>query len=277
MAQHSTVLAIIGVGKMGEALLAGVLRAGWPAADLRVVDALPGRADQIAAEYGATALADASACADADVVVVAVKPADTAAVAQQIGDAARARGGAAPLVVSAAAGVPIAMYEGRLPAGAAVVRVMPNTPAVIGQGMTAISPGSSASAEHIALAHRIFGSVGEVVQVPEAHLDAVTAISGSGPAYVFLLAEALADAGAALGLDPGVAAVLARQTMAGAGAMLRDSDDEPAVLRQAVTSPGGTTAAALAVFADRDLAGIVRDAAAAAARRGAEMGAEYGR
>src|SRR5690242_6782879 len=132
MAQQSTVLAMIGVGKMGEALLAGVLRAGWPATDLRVVDAATGRADQIAAEYGVAAAPDAAACADVDVVVVAVKPADAAGVAQQLGDAARARGGQAPLLISLAAGVPIAMYEARLPAGSPLVRVMPNTPAVIG-------------------------------------------------------------------------------------------------------------------------------------------------
>lgn len=270
------VLAIIGVGKMGEALLAGVLRGGWPAADLRAVDAAPGRADQIAAQYGVAALPDPAACADADVVLVAVKPADTAAVAQQLGDAARGRGTAAPIVISAAAGVPIAMYERRLPAGSPVIRVMPNTPALIGQGMTAISPGQAAGAAQLGLAHRIFAAVGDVVDVPEAQLDAVTAISGSGPAYVFLLAEALADAGAALGLDPGVALALARQTLAGSGAMLRESADSPAALRQAVTSPGGTTAAALEVFAARDLPGIVREAAGAAARRGAQMGEQFG-
>ncbi|MDR1999518.1 MAG: pyrroline-5-carboxylate reductase [Frankiaceae bacterium] len=274
MQQRGAVLAIIGVGKMGEALLAGVRRAGWPADDLRVVDAAAGRAEEVGAAHGVAVLPDAAAAAGADAVVVAVKPADAPQVARLLGQAAR--GGAAPLVISLVAGVPIALFERLLPAGSPVVRVMPNTPAVVGQGMTAISPGAAAGAEHLGMARRIFGSVGEVVQVPEAQLDAVTAISGSGPAYVFLLAEALADAGAALGLDPQVAAALSRQTIAGAGAMLRESPQHPAQLRQAVTSPGGTTAAALRIFAERDLAGVVRDAAAAAAARGAELGEQYG-
>jgi pyrroline-5-carboxylate reductase len=268
-------LAIIGVGKLGEALLSGVLSAGWDPSTILVHEAIGERAAQLAARYGVRVAADVrAAAAGASAVLVAVKPADTAAVAGELGAAGAA--GDRPLVISAAAGVPASAYESRLPVGSPVVRVMPNTPALVGEGMTAISAGAWAGAADLGVAREVFGAVGSVLEVPESQLDAVTAISGSGPAYIFLLAEALTEAGAALGLPAEVAAQLAIQTIVGAGVMLRDSGDDAATLRAAVTSPGGTTAAALEVFAGRDLRGIVAQAAAAAATRSAELGAQFG-
>jgi len=268
-------LAIIGVGKLGEALLSGVLGAGWAAGSVLVVEARADRSAELVSRYGVRAVADVgTAAAAADTVLVAVKPADTATVADELGAAARS--GAKPLIISVAAGVPTAAFESRLPAGSPVVRVMPNTPALVGQGMTAIAGGAAAGPQHLATARELFGAVGAVVEVPQDQLDAVTALSGSGPAYLFLLAEALTDAGVGLGLSAEVAHQLVVQTIVGAGAMLRDAGDPPAALREAVTSPGGTTAAALEVFGRRGLPAIVAEAAQAAARRGAELGAQFG-
>ncbi|MCW2604704.1 MAG: putative pyrroline-5-carboxylate reductase, partial [Pseudonocardiales bacterium] len=243
-----TTLAIIGAGKLGGAVLAGVARSGWPLTELCIVEADPTRGAQLAQEYGVPVLSDiATAVTLADALLIAVKPADTAAVADEV-RAAVTPGSLPPLVISAAAGIATAAYEARLPTGSAVVRVMPNTPAFVGEGMSAVSPGAHATRAHIDIARRIFGAVGQVIEVPEDQQDAVTAISGSGPAYVFLAAEALIAAAIDLGLSPEHARTLVVQTVVGAGVMLRDSGDDAATLRAAVTSPGGTTAAALAAF-----------------------------
>jgi pyrroline-5-carboxylate reductase len=273
-----TTLAIIGVGKMGEALLSGVLRSGWPAADVLAIEARSDRAAELAARYGVAAASDIAAAAHCDAVLIVVKPADAAAVVAAVAAALPEPGdqrpAARPLIISAAAGVSCATYERRLPPGHPVVRVMPNTPAMVGAGMSAISAGASAAQQDLALARVIFEAVGRVVEVPEAQLDAVTALSGSGPAYLFLLAEAMVDAGEQLGLDRTTAATLIAQTVVGAGVMLRDSGDDPATLRQAVTSPNGTTAAALDSFERAGLRSILAAGARAARDRSISMGAE---
>jgi pyrroline-5-carboxylate reductase len=283
-----TTLAIIGVGKMGEAILSGVLRSGWPAADVLAIESRSDRADELAAQYGVTAASDIAAAVHCDAVLIVVKPADAAAVVAVVaaalpdgdsdGDGDGNRSPAArPLIISAAAGVPCSVYESRLPAGHPVVRVMPNTPAMVGEGMSAISAGAGAGPQHVALARVIFEAVGQVVEVPEAQLDAVTALSGSGPAYLFLLAEAMVDAGADLGLDRAIAATLIAQTVIGAGVMLRDSGDDAVTLRKAVTSPNGTTAAALDSFESAGLRSILAAGARAARDRSVAMGAETAR
>jgi pyrroline-5-carboxylate reductase len=174
-------------------------------------------------------------------------------------------------VISIAAGVPLAAIEALLPKSR-VVRAMPNTPAMVLAGATALAPGSRATASDMALATAIFASVGEVVQVPDSQMDAVTALSGSGPAYVFLLAEALIAAAAELGMPSETATTLAIQTIYGAGKLLRESTDAPDVLRRKVTSPGGTTAAGIAQLESHDFAGAVRACIAAAQARGSELG-----
>jgi pyrroline-5-carboxylate reductase len=174
-------------------------------------------------------------------------------------------------VLSILAGAPAATVREALGGRARVVRVMPNTPALVGRGMTALAPGPETTADDRAFARAFFGAVGTVIEIDEARMDAFTAVAGSGPAYVFLLAEALAAAGAAAGLDAADALLAARETIAGAGVLLGGSAEEPAALRRRVTSPGGTTVAALAVFEDAGLREIVARAVLAARDRGAEL------
>lgn len=253
---------VVGVGKLGEALVAGLVRSG------RTVlgsERHAERAVEIAATYGIAMRTLAEL--DADVVLVAVKPSDVRATLAELSLRPAA------LVVSVAAGVPIAVLEDALPAGTPVVRVMPNTPAFVGEGMSAVSAGSAATAAHLDLVEELLATVGRVVRVPEASQDAVTAVSGSGPAYLFRVVEAMAAAGQSLGLPAEVALALARQTLVGAGALLGQSESSAAQLRAAVTSPGGTTAAALAVL-DRQIDQLFAQALAAAAGRSAELADE---
>ena len=175
-------------------------------------------------------------------------------------------------MVSVAAGITTAYLEAHLSAGAHVVRVMPNTPMLLGEGMSAIAAGTNATSADLTAAEQILAAVGKVVRLPESQLDAVTALSGSGPAYVFLLAEAMVDAGVLIGLPRPVALQLAVQTILGSALMLRDSGDSPTVLREAVTSPGGTTAAALRQFEDHGLRAAVNAALEAARDRSQELG-----
>lgn len=184
---------------------------------------------------------DLAAAAAADTVLLVVKPQDMADVLREIAPALRP----GQLLVSLAAGITTAFVETHVPDGVAVVRVMPNTPALVDEGMAAISPGTHCDDSHLAEAEQLMASVGKVVQVPEKMQDAVTAISGSGPAYVFFVVEAMIEAGVHLGLPRTIAHELAVQTVVGSAAMLRETGEHPAVLREQVTSPGGTTAAAL--------------------------------
>jgi pyrroline-5-carboxylate reductase len=260
-------VAILGAGKIGEALLSGLLRRPDQPDDVCFAEQYPARASEISERYGVASMSAVDATRTADVVVLAVKPPDVAALAAEIGPALRPES----LVLSVAAGICTAVIESRLPAGARVVRAMPNTPMLVSEGMAAIAPGAHADADDLARARGLLVSVGKVVQLAESQLDAVTALSGSGPAYVFLLAEAMIDAGVLVGLARPVATELAIQTLVGSALMLRDSGDSPAQLREAVTSPGGTTAAALKRLEDHRFRAALGDALEAARDRSREL------
>src|SRR4051794_24127012 len=259
------VLLIVGGGRMGEALLGGLLAAGRPAASLAVVEVSPVRRDQLAAAHPEVTLTKAPVSApDA---VLAVKPGDLGAAAAAVADAGGER------VLSVAAGVTTAAIETACGGRLRVVRAMPNTPALIGAGAAGISPGARAGEEDLAWAEAVLGAVGVVVRVPEKQLDAVTGLSGSGPAYVFLVAEAMAEAGVLNGLPRDTAETLAFETLAGAARLLAEGDTSPADLRAAVTSPGGTTAAGLAELERKGARAAFLDAVSAATRRSRELGA----
>jgi pyrroline-5-carboxylate reductase len=261
-------LAIIGAGNMGEALLRGLLRSGWITADRIVCADTPERCEVITQRHGVRATPDnAEAVTGADIVVLAVKPQIIRAVLSGLADALTSE----QTVISIAAGTTTAVIEGLLAQDVPVVRVMPNTPALVDEGMAVVAPGAHATAHSVALAREILGTVGAVLELPESLMDAVTAVSGTGPAYVFYLAEALVDAGVDLGLGHEVATELVVQTMIGSAALLRQADMEPAELRAQVTSPGGTTAAAVTVLDGAGVQDLFRQAVAAAARRSSEL------
>lgn len=265
-------VAVMGGGVMGEALLGALLTAGWSPEQVEVTEHATARADELARRYAVrTGASNADAAARADVVLVAVKPNVVGAVLEEIAPALR--GGA--LVASVAAGLPIAFYEQRLPAGTPVVRVMPNTPAVVGKGASAIAAGTHATEGHLVLVEKLLAATGLVVRVAEKDLDAVTAISGSGPAYAFYLVDAMAEAGVLLGLTRDLATRLAVATVEGAAALAAQSGDHPVVLRERVSSPGGTTVAAVAELDAHGVRAGVVAAARAAAERSRELGAQY--
>lgn len=263
-------LALLGGGRMGEALVGGLLDAGWDVDAIAVAEVDPDRRRALEERFPGLRVAPspAWAVADAEIVVVAVKPADAPGALEQSLPSL----GAGTLVVSIAAGVRIATIEAAAP-GRPVVRAMPNTPAVVRRGATAISAGTHATEADVATAERVLAAVGIVVRVPEAHLDAVTGLSGSGPAYVFLVAEALTDAGVLAGLPRDVADALTRETLLGAATLLAEGES-PERLRAAVTSPGGTTAAGLHVLESLGVRAAVADAVLAAAARSRELGEE---
>jgi pyrroline-5-carboxylate reductase len=258
-------LLVVGGGRMGSALVRGLLGSGWDARTITIVEAGAERRSELADELpGVDAVADA---VRAEGAVVAVKPTDAEAACRALGEVAVGR------VLSIMAGVTTARLEGWLGPQAVVVRAMPNTPATIGAGMSAVSAGTRAGEADLAWAEEILGAVGRVVRLPEASLDAVTGLAGSGPAYVFLVAEALVAAGVEAGLAPEVSRVLAVQTVAGAARLLLESGEEPERLRAQVTSPGGTTEAGVEVLERRG----VRAAFAEAVRRATERSRELGR
>jgi pyrroline-5-carboxylate reductase len=261
-----TRLALVGGGRMGEALLAGLLAGGWAEPDeLAVVEKVGDRRDALAAAFpGVTVAADPVA---SEGVVLAVKPADVPSVCAAVSAAGTGR------VLSIAAGVPLARLEAALGRGLPVVRAMPNTPALVGAGAAAIAAGSAAGDDDLAWAEGILGAVGTVVRVPEPLLDAVTGLSGSGPAYVFLMVEALTEAGVLVGLPRDVSAALVTQTILGSARLLAESGDGPEALRAAVTSPGGTTAAGLRALETAGFRAALLDAVAAATARSKELGA----
>jgi pyrroline-5-carboxylate reductase len=231
-----TTLAILGAGKMGEALLSGLLRAGTSPSSVTVTARRPERAADLAERHGVTVATNAEA-ATADTVLIAVKPQDMAALLAEVASVVTP----GQLVVSMAAGIPTAFIERRLADGVPVVRVMSNTPVLVDEAMSAISSGACATEAHLARTEELLGHVGRTIRVPESQQDAVTALSGSGPAYFFYLVEAMIDAGILLGLPRAVAADLIVQTAVGAAVMLRDTGEHPVRLREAVTSPAGTT------------------------------------
>lgn len=262
-------LTILGTGRMGEALLNGLLRSGW-AQPQQVWCTVrnPDRARTLAETYGVRADTDsASATAAADVVLLAVKPQNLRELLATVADKVHP----GQLVISVAAGVPTAAIESQLPADTPVVRVMSNTPVQVDQAMSVVAAGRHARDDQLDVAAEIFAHVGRVIRLPEEHLDAVTALSGSGPAYVFLLAEAMIDAGILLGLSRDVATELIVQTLAGSAAMLRDTGRHPVELREEVTSPGGVTIAAVRKLEDAGVRAALLNAIEAARDRGREL------
>lgn len=263
-----TRIAVLGVGKIGEALLTGLLASGRPTDELLFTERHPERAAELTARHGVAAVEVAVAAERSDVVVVAVKPQDIAPVLAELGPALRP----GTLVVSLCAGLPTALFENALPAGTPVVRVMPNTPMLVGEAMSAVSSGTHATEDQLAAVEKMLASVGRVVRVPEAQQDAVTALSGSGPAYFFYLVEAMIDAGILLGLPRAVAADLIVQSAFGAAMMLRESGDHPVILREAVTSPAGTTIAAIRELERHGVRAALIAAIEAARDRSVELG-----
>jgi pyrroline-5-carboxylate reductase len=262
-------LAIFGGGKIGEALLSGLLRSHLDAKQVVVVERYPERAEYLAATYGVRTVTVTEAAA-ARTILLAVKPQDIDAVLAQLRPYLDLRN----VVVSVAAGITTAQLERGLPEGVAVVRCMPNTPALVDQAITAISAGTHATDEHLQVAQDLLASVGQVVRVPEGQLDAVTALSGSGPAYFFFLVEAMIDAGILLGLPRELSAQLIVQTAVGSAIMLRDTGEHPVRLREAVTSPGGTTIAAIRELENHGVRAALLSAIEAACLRSKELGAD---
>jgi pyrroline-5-carboxylate reductase len=262
-------IGVIGAGAMGEAYVAGLLRAGTEPTRLVIVEKREARAREVSHQYGVRAVSVTQAANECATLLLLVKPQDISAVLDEMSP--HLADGV--VTISLAAGVRTAAVEARLP-HVAVVRAMPNTPALVGLGITAISPGPSCSEQQAAYVESLLSAVGPVVRVPEELQDAVTATSGSGPAYVFLLIEAMVAGSVELGVPPEVARQLVVQTVLGAATMASLPGADAAALRQQVTSPGGTTAAALGVFDSGDLMGLVADAMRAARDRGQELGRE---
>ncbi len=254
---------------MGEALLGGLINSGIEPDDLCVAEADAERRRVLETTYPGVRSVPSAAWAlpEADVVIVAVKPSDVEGVLAGASDAL----GTDALVLSIAAGITIRELELLAP-GRPVVRAMPNTPALVRQGAAGIAAGTCAGEPHLVLAERLLGAVGTVVRVPEYQLDAVTGLSGSGPAYIFLVAEAMIDAGVLAGLPRDTASALVVQTLVGSAALLAVGDASPAQLRAAVTSPGGTTAAGLRELEASGLRAAMLDAVAAATARSRELG-----
>jgi len=261
-------LLVLGGGKMGGALVAGLIRSGWiEPADCAVVEPLADRREVLEGRF--PGLRTSPAPLGTDDAIVAVKPADAEAACRSLEPP---QAGARRRVMSIAAGVTTAQLESWLWPGAAVLRAMPNTPATVGASASAVAGGSLAGEDDLAWAEGILSSIGVVVRVQEKLMDAVTGLSGSGPAYVFLLAEAMIEAGVLVGLDREVSRVLSVQTLLGAARMLHQSDEPAETLRAHVTSPGGTTAAGLQALEDRALRAAVMAAVAQATARSAELG-----
>ena len=269
-------IAMLGAGSMGRAILSGLLAPGVQVAGIRVTNRSEARAAELAGTPGVTCYAtetkaDANRLAvdGAQVVIVAVKPAMVRDLLAEITDSL------APgtVVVSVAAGVTTETMESLLPDSVSVVRSMPNTPAVVGKAVTGISAGSRTDPEDLQVVRALFETVGEVVEVPESQLDALSTISGSGPAYVFLLIEALTDAAVQKGFTPEQAATLVNGTFLGASELLVSSGEDPAELRRRVTSPNGTTERAIAVLSEADLPALFARATDAALARARELAA----
>ncbi|HEY1570841.1 MAG TPA: pyrroline-5-carboxylate reductase [Pseudonocardiaceae bacterium] len=263
-----TTVAVLGAGKIGEALLSGLLQSGRAADDLLFTERYPARATELTQRYGVRGVDVKEAARLADVLVVAVKPQDIDPLLDDLAPVLRPE----TLIVSLCAGLPTSLYERLLPAGTPVVRVMPNTPMVVGEAMSAISAGRHAGPAHLATVEELLSAVGQVVRVPEAQQDAVTALSGSGPAYFFYLVEAMIDAGILLGLPRAVAQQLIVQSAVGSAKMLAEGGEHPVILREAVTSPAGTTIMAIRELERHGVRAALLAAIEAARDRSAELG-----
>jgi pyrroline-5-carboxylate reductase len=268
-------IAILGAGSMGGAILHGLVRSGLAAA-VTATNRTAAKAAELAPLPGVTSIAleqhprgNAEAAASADIVLIGVKPAMVPDLLREI--APHLRPGA--IVVSLAAGVTTHTFESILGAGVAVLRSMPNTPALVGKSVTGLAAGTEAGPTEIALVRRLFETVGSVVEVPESQIDALSTISGSGPAYVFLLIEALTEAAIGKGFGEDEARLMAEQTFIGAAALLEASGEDPAELRRRVTSPKGTTERAVAVLQAANLEGVFAEATDAALARARELAA----
>ncbi|MCL2000901.1 MAG: pyrroline-5-carboxylate reductase [Planctomycetes bacterium] len=263
------ILGMLGGGNMAEALIRGILSAKlMQPSDIVVVDPQPARRQAIA-NLGCRTESHPHAILVADFLLMAIKPQQFRQATQELGVHLSPKA----LVASIAAGVPLRVIEGLFPSKCRVIRVMPNTPLLLGMGVSVLAKGSHATHIDMAMAKQLFGCAGRAYEVEENLLDAVTALSGSGPAYLFRFAEALIRGGEALGLSSDLARELTTGMLRGSAEMLAATPD-PTLLRERVTSPGGTTAAALEVFEAHNLEEMVKEAMAAAKRRGAELGRE---
>ena len=262
-------VAFLGVGKMGEALVSGLIRSGGrEAGEIMVTARREDRALELAERYGVEAsLSNPEAVAWARTLVLTVKPQDMDVLLEQVGGAVTIE----HLVITFAAGIRCATIETNLDAGVPVVRVMSNVPVLVDEAMSVVSPGTAAEDKHLAVAEELLGSVGRVLRLSEKHQDAVTATSGSGPAYFALLAESMIDACILLGLSRDVATELIVQTMLGTAKMLRDTGEHPVAIREMVTSPGGTTIAAIRHLEQAGVRAAFLNAIEAARERSAEL------
>ncbi|CCI84097.1 pyrroline-5-carboxylate reductase [Corynebacterium otitidis ATCC 51513] len=272
-----TSIAVLGGGKIGESLISGLVKSSEVnAGDIKVSNRRQERADELSEAYGVTTTLDnAEAVAGADVVFVAVKPPKVAGVLEEVAGALKEAGN--PVVVSLAAGIGLDALQEPVAEGTPVVRVMPNTPMMVGRGVCAVSRADNVSDEQLTLVEDLLSTVGRVVAVDEANMDAVTALSGSSPAYIYLVAESLIDAGVQLGVPRAQAVELVTGAVAGAGDMLTGSGDGPAQLRINVSSPGGTTVHALRELEESGIRGAFFRAAEACAERSAELGKPAGK
>ena len=266
-----TRIAVIGGGRIGEALIAGLFESGRGVEDLVVAEPVAARAQELADRFGIRVTDVADAAENADLIVVAVKPGAVDSVLTDLStvdlDNTRER-----ILVSLAAGIPTTKLEAKFPAGFPVVRVMSNTPMLVGEGMSALAAGRYAKAQHIELVRGVLEAVGKVAVVPEAQMDAVTAVAGSGPAYFFLIVEAMVDGAVGLGLSRAFATELVVQTLVGSAAMLDLTDASATDLRAAVTSPAGTAAAALRELERAGVRSAFAEALHAARIRSAQQG-----
>ena len=267
MGMSNPVIAVIGAGKIGEALLSGLLAGGHQPDELLFTERHPERSAQLTEQYGIRGVTLEDAAKTADVLVVSVKPQDIEPLLADLAPLVTAR----TLIVSLCAGLPTTLFEQRL-GEVPVVRVMPNTPMLVGEAMSVASPGKYANPDHVAMVEKMLSHVGKVIELPESQQDAVTALSGSGPAYFYYLVEAMIDAGILLGLPRSVAEQLIIQSAVGAAKMLASSDEHPVLLREAVTSPAGTTINAIRELEKHGVRAALLDAIEAARDRSVELG-----
>jgi pyrroline-5-carboxylate reductase len=265
-------IAILGTGKMGEALLSGLLRAGRPASAVVVAVRREDRGAELQARYGVQVTDAASAAKVADTLVLAVKPQDMGRLLDEIALIVTPD----KLVISVAAGITTTFIVQRLGTDAPVVRVMSNTPVLVDEAMSVISAGAYAREEHLRLAEELLRPVGKVLRIPESQQDAATALSGSGPAYVYYLVESMVDAAILLGMARGTALEMVTQAVYGAATMLRETGEHPVILREAVTSPGGTTISAIRELEKHGVRAAFLAAIEAARDRGRELGSDSG-
>ena len=270
MPSDEPVIAILGAGKMGEALISGLLRAGRAPAGIIAAARRGARADELRERYGIAVTGAAEAAKTAGTLVLTVKPQDMAALLEEIAPSVPGD----RLIISVAAGITTSFIERRLPGDLPVVRVMSNTPVLVDEAMSVISAGAQATDEHLRFTEQLLRPVGRVIRIPESQQYAATALSGSGPAYVYYLVEAMVDAGILLGMPRQTALDMVTQAVYGAATMLRDSGEHPVILREAVTSPAGTTISAVRELERHGVRAAFLAAIEAARDRGRELGGQ---